>query len=198
MDLTEAQRRGLNTALSEATCLGLDIDEAGATAAVTLEVLALPADGATTTGRTVVLHLSGVGRIAASLRSQEWDEAKPTVYPLALGDLHDAIASFGGTHLHGWEFIDLPDSSWKQWFRLLSLDTTLSDEPASHVLELSQEEGVDPRELDLRVWFNDLDIADTDGQPIELEDFIDCGVKWWAAHDSGDPRTRNADIAPPL
>ena len=198
MDLTEAQRRGLNTALSEATCLNLDIDEAGATAAVTLEVLALPVDGATAAGRTVVAHLAGVGRIAASLRSQEWDEAKPTVYPLALDGLHDAIASFGGTHLHGWEFIDLPDSSWKQWLKLLSLDTTLSDEPASHVLELSQEEGVDPRELDVRIWFNDLDIRDADGQPILLEDFIDGGVRWWAAHDSGDPRTRNADIAPPL
>ncbi len=198
MDLSEEQRLGLNTALSEATCLGLEVDEANAVVRVSLEVLALPESGPPSTDRTFTLTLSGVGRIAASLRSQNWNQTEPMVEPLELSALATAVNSFGGAHLHGWEFIDLPESSWTQWGDLLSLDTTLSPDAAPHVLELSQEEGASPRELDLRVWFRAVGIRDLAGNAIPLQDFIDGGVRWWTAHDVGDPRTKSEDVAPPL
>ncbi len=198
MELSEEQRLGLNTAISEAACLALDVDEANAIVRVTLEVLSLPVSGPSSTDRTLTLTLSGVGRIAASLRSQNWNQTEPVVEPLALSALPSAVNSFGGAHLHGWEFIDLPESSWTQWGHLLSLDTTLSPDSAPHVLELSQEEGASPRELDLRVWFRAVEIRDPAGNAIPLQDFIDGGVRWWTAHDASDPRTKSADVAPPL
>ncbi|MBJ8346325.1 hypothetical protein [Antrihabitans sp. YC2-6] len=203
MDLSAGQLHGLNTALSEATCRGITVDDRGGKVSLTLDVLALPGEAEQPTPNpTVVLALAGVARLAASLRSQRWDQIAPTVEKLALEDLSTAVESFGGCHLHGWEFLDLPESSWTQWGHLLSLDTRLSNDEAPHVLEFSQEEGTSPRELDLRIWFTAIEITSPSGDPIALEEFIAGGLRWWTAHDAGDPRTQADhladDIAPPL
>ncbi|MTE11992.1 hypothetical protein [Nocardia aurantiaca] len=189
---------GLNRALSEATCLGIDVDPAAATLRLELDVLTLPEDGPPPPDCDIYLTLTGVSRVAASLRRQRWDDLAPVVLPLTLDGLHDAVRSFGGGALHGWDFLDLGDSSWSQWRKLLSFDTTLSDTPAAHMMEFSQEEGVDPRELDVRVWFEGLEVTDRQGAPIALREFIAGGVRWWHAHDAGDPRTMRPDVVPPL
>ncbi|MFI5778517.1 hypothetical protein [Nocardia sp. NPDC051570] len=189
---------GLNTALAEATCLAVTADPAAARFHLELEVLTQPTDGAAPQESRVHLTLTGVSRIAASLRVQNWDDIQPTVFPLTVEGLHDAIASFGGSALHGWEFIDVDDSSWSLWRELLSFDTTVSDRPATHVLEFSQQEGVDPRELDVRVWFENIEIETIDGRPIAPADFISGGQRWWKSHDSCDPRTMLPDVAPPM
>lgn len=41
-------------------------------------------------------------------------------------------------------------------------------------------------------------IHDADGREIPLTDFIAGGVRWWEAHDAGDPQTIRPGIAPPL
>ncbi|MFE3257777.1 hypothetical protein ACFXPS_20410 [Nocardia sp. NPDC059091] len=189
---------GLNRALSEATCLGIDVDTARATLRLELDVLTLPEDGPPPADCDIYLTLTGVNRVAASLRRQRWDDNEPVVLPLTLDGLHDAVRSFGGGALHGWDFLDLADSSWSQWRKLLSFDTTLSDTPGAHMMEFSQEEGVDPRELDVRVWFEGVEVTDRQGNPIPLPDFIAGGVRWWQAHDAGDPRTMRPDVVPPL
>ncbi|KAA0024744.1 hypothetical protein [Antrihabitans cavernicola] len=198
MELSDEQRHGLNTALSEATYVGLTIDEAAATVRVELQVLALPAEGPATENRTVILALTGVGRIAASLRKKDWYDEDPIVEPLDLAGIDAAVRSFGGGALHGWEFFDLPDSSWTQWRELLSLDTKVSDQPADHVVELYQQDGVGPRELDMRIWFTDVSIRNDGDADIPLQDFIDGGARWWDAHDHNDPRAVTAEVAPPL
>ncbi|MBF6328640.1 hypothetical protein [Nocardia transvalensis] len=189
---------GLNTALAEATCLGVTADAAAARIRLELEVLTLPTDGPPPEDRRVVLTLTGVSRVAASLRMQRWDEIEPQVFPLTLDGLSEAIAGFGGSALHGWEFIDVDDSGWALWRELLSFDTTVSDSPPVHVLEFSQQEGVDPRELDVRVWFEDIELETADGRPIPLAEFIAGGQRWWKAHDACDPRTMLPDVAPPM
>ncbi|MET7769216.1 hypothetical protein [Nocardia sp. NPDC005366] len=189
---------GLNTALSEATCLGLRVDSAARTLRLDLEVLTLPTDAPAIHDFKVSLTFLGVGRVAASLREQRWDDLEPRVLPLQLDGLSDAIRSFGGGRLHGWEFIDLDDSGWALWSELLSFDTRIDNHVCAHVLEFSQEEGIDPRELDVRVWFDNMVINDTEGREIPLTEFIAGGVRWWQAHDAGDPQTIRPGIAPPL
>ncbi|MEV4124830.1 hypothetical protein [Nocardia sp. NPDC049707] len=188
----------LNTALSEATCLGVDVDTANARLSLDLEVLTLPAEGAAPEDYRVQLTCTGVSRVAASLRMQAWDDLKASVLPLQLDKLDAAIRSFGGGRLHGWEFIDVDDSGWVHWSELLSFDTRIDSHVSAHVLEFSQEEGIDPRELDVRVWFDDIMIQDTNGAEIPLQQFIAGGVRWWAAHDAGDLRTMRAGIVPQL
>ncbi|MQY22349.1 hypothetical protein NRB20_54640 [Nocardia sp. RB20] len=189
---------GLNTALAEGTCLGLVPDAEAARVRIELEVLTLPTDGPPPTDHRVDLTLTGVSRVAASLRMQRWDDAEPKVFPLTLDTLGEAIAGFGGGALHGWDFIDADDSGWALWRELLSFDTTVSAEPGTHLLEFSQQEGIDPRELDVRIWFEDVTITTSAGTEIPLAEFIAGGARWWKAHDACDPRTMLPDVAPPM
>ncbi|MET8773666.1 hypothetical protein AB0H49_29740 [Nocardia sp. NPDC050713] len=189
---------GFNTAISEATCLGLEVDTEAAILRLDLTVLTLPADKAAPQDHQVRLTFTGVSRVAASLRVQRWDDIEARILPLQLDGLDEAIRSFGGGRLHGWEFIDVDDSGWALWRELLSFDTKIDDHTPSHVLEFSQEEGIDPRELDVRVWFDSLTVHDAKGKEIAPADFIAGGVRWWKAHDAGDPRTIRPGIVPPL
>ncbi|MET8875412.1 hypothetical protein [Nocardia sp. NPDC004604] len=193
MDTTE-----LDTALSEAACLGLQVDTENAQLSLDLEVLMLPVEGLAPQDYRVKLTFTGVSRVAASLRTQHWDDLAPTVLPLQLDGLDKAIRSFGGGRLHGWEFIDLDDSSWVHWSELLSFDTKIDSHASAHVLEFSQEEGIDPRELDVRVWFDGMTIHDANGTEIPVAQFIAGGARWWQAHDAGDPRTMRPGIVPQL
>ncbi|MGW5435926.1 hypothetical protein [Nocardia asteroides] len=189
---------GLNTALSESTCLGVEVDAAAGRLQLALEVLTLPADGPAPTDTKVLLTFTGVTRVAASLRIQRWDDIDAKVLPLSLDQLDEAIESFGGGGLHGWEFIDLDDSGWALWSELLSFDTVLDQRIAAHVIEFSQEEGIDPRELDVRVWFDRITVTDLSGREIPMAEFVAGGRRWWTAHDAGDARASKADVAPPL
>jgi hypothetical protein len=189
---------GLNTALSEGTCLGLVPDAAAARVRIELEVLTLPVDGPPPDDSRVHLTLTGVSRVAASLRMQRWDDAEPQVFPVTLDTLGEAIASFGGGALHGWEFVDADDSGWSLWRELLSFDTVVGDGPGTHLLEFSQQEGIDPRELDVRIWFADVVVHTLDEKQIPTAEFIAGGTRWWKAHDACDPRTMLPDVAPPM
>ncbi|MFC3963836.1 hypothetical protein [Nocardia jiangsuensis] len=194
---------GLNTALAEAVCLGSAFDPDGRTLCLELEVLRLPEtrSGVTADGRDgrVRLTLRGVGRVAASLRAQRWNHVDADILPLTPDTIDQAIKSFGGGRLHGWEFVDVDDSGWSLWRELLSFDAVLDPErPGAHVFEFSQEEGVDPRELDVRVWFDELSVQDATGAEISAAHFVADGRRWWAAHDAGDPRAVRPGIAPPL
>ncbi|WP_084505215.1 hypothetical protein [Nocardia harenae] len=194
---------GLNIALAEAVCLGSAFDPHGRTLCLELEVLRLPEtrSGVAAEHRDgrVRLTLRGVGRVAASLRSQRWNHVDADILPLAPDTLDQAIKSFGGGRLHGWEFVDVDDSGWSLWRELLSFDAVLDTErPSAHVFEFSQEEGVDPRELDVRVWFDELSVHDATGAELSPAHFVADGKRWWAAHDAGDPRAVRPGIAPPL
>ncbi|WP_280397643.1 hypothetical protein [Nocardia carnea] len=200
-------KTGLDKALSEAGCLGLTVDSEGKRLELDLEVLSLPEQTTGTStdeqwddvhAQRVRLIFHGVTRIAASLRMQRWDDLEPRILPLDLSGLGAAVHSFGGSRLHGWEFVDLDDSSWTLWSELLSFDTTIDTRIARHVLEFSQEEGIDPRELDIRVWFDTVSAERTNGQPLPLPDLVSGSQRWWAAHDKGDPRASHPYIAPPL
>ncbi|MFF5229529.1 hypothetical protein [Dactylosporangium sp. NPDC000521] len=197
MDLTNDQRDGLNIALNEAAWLGIDVDAGAARATMLVEVLTLPPVGPAPDDTTRLLHLSGVSRVAASLRNGLWNDAEASVEKLSLIDLDEAVRRFGGCPIYGWEFIDSPSQRWAAWRHRLSLDGHLSTEPAPHVLELFQEGCSDsPRHLDLRVWFSTLLVTHRTGEEISLQEFIDGGTRWWDGLHAGDPRTGGKGIAP--
>lgn len=204
--LEELDTAGLNTALSEATCLGATVDTQAKRLHLDIEVQTLPEPGdisptgdSTTEHMRVRLTFEGVTRVAASLRSQRWNDLDPRVLPLELSGLGEAITSFDGGRLHGWEFIDIDDSGWALWSELLSFDTVIdSRRIARHVLEFSQEEGVSPRELDVRVWFDTVEVYRADGRAVPLPELVSAARRWWAAHDAGDPRAFHPGIVPAL
>lgn len=190
MQLTDDDRDGLNVALNEATWCDLVAVPDRRRVAVGLNVLTLPAEGPAPEDTAVILLLDGVSRVAASLRHGRWDDASAQVEPLTVPTLTDAVRSFGGQALCGWEFVDPPADSWADWRDRLSLDAALSTEPAPHVLELFQESAMgEPRHLDVRVWFSELQVVRRTGKPVPLTEFVAGGRRWWDALYAGDPRT---------
>jgi hypothetical protein len=161
---------GLNTALNEATWIGLTVDAAARRADLLLDVLSLPPEGPAAAENLVVLSLGQVSRIAASLRDGWWNDAEAAVTPLELEELDAAVRSFGGCPVYGWEFVDPPEKSWSSWRHRLSIDARLGGDVPAHVLEVFQAseagEAGEPRHLDLRAWFGQIRITRPDGPDV--------------------------------
>lgn len=196
MPLTEDQKSGLGVALNEAAWLGISINEESHQVALGFRVLALPADSSAQRDDTIVtLLLSGVTRIAASLRSGRWDDPRAEVMPLTIELLPEVVRSFGGSPIYGWDFIDPAEDAWRDWRNRLSFDATVSDVPSAQVIELFQESGSGvARHLDFRAWFGELQVFDDHRNEIALEEFIAAGVRWWEGLHAGDPQTQGHGI----
>jgi hypothetical protein len=100
IELTEEIREGLNTALNEASLISVHVDRDTRTAWVTLSVLMLPEDdGPPPADPRVLLRLHPVGRVAASLRGGNWDDADA------------AVQHFEGTTFRWWWRVSAPNRS---------------------------------------------------------------------------------------
>ncbi len=191
------ERDGLNVALNEATWAAIDVDVAARRVRLLFDVLSLPPDGAASAGSRVIIAVSQVSRIAASLRMGWWNDQAAAVVPLQVADLDATVRSFGGSAIYGWEFIDPPEKSWLHWRDRLSADVRLHPSQSPHVIDLFQEGGsAQPRHLDLRIWFALIQITTPGGRDIRLPEFIASGVRWWDGLYSGDPRTSGQGIVP--
>ena len=194
MHLTQEQKHALGVALNEASFLGVEVDTGRRLAAVTFSVLTLPRTGAASSDRRVQFLLAGVSRVSAKLRDGIAPDKKGEVVGLELSDLLKTVEGFGGQPIYGWEFIDVHDTILERWGGEVSLDWRSNDQEYSHSLHLFQEGGT--RDLDLCVWFGDLQIRMPDGQPLSLDEFCEGGRRWWDALYAGDQRTEGFGIVP--
>lgn len=185
--MDEMTKSGLGVALNEASLLGVDVSRSRRMAAVTLSVLSLPPDDVPPTDDTrVSIVLENVGRVAASLRNAHWSDPSAQPVPFTLDDLLAVSQSFGQLPIYGWEFIDRTDD-FNSWSHRLSLDERLGDGGMAHSLTLFQEGG--DRHLDLIIWFDTLHVFDPQRRPIDIQQFIADGVRWWTRFNQGDLRT---------
>jgi hypothetical protein len=196
MDLTEDQKHGLNQSLNEATLLNAEVDPAGLWATIALRVLTLPGGEETSPPEDaqVQVTLQPVGRVAASLRLGRWNDTVAPVQPFTLDQLPEIVQGFDFEEIYGWEFIDIPDEEFRGWSDRLSLDFQSGSDAQSHTLDLFQDDG--NRFLQLRIWFDDLNIRNSRGAIVPLDDFIAGGKRWWDAMYSGDSRTAESLIFP--
>ena len=190
--LSAEQKTDLNVALNEATLLGTEVDPARRTAALTLSVLTLPADGPAPVDDRVQVILHPVGRVAASLRLGRWDDVEAKVVPFEITELLAIVESFK-VPIYGWEFFDR-DEDFEEWENRLSLDRRLGDEGMSQSITLFQ--AADERHLDLRIWFDSLRVNDPTGRRLDLAEFVAGGKRWWDGLYSGDHRTGGRGIFP--
>jgi len=185
---------GIGVALNEATLLGAEVSRERRMAAITLAVLSLPSDGGPAPEDSrVSLVLAPVGRVVASLRHSRWDDDSAPPVPFSLAELLATVQSFGGLPVYGWEFIDIAEG-FERWSGRLSLDERLGEGGDTHSITLFQE-GND-RHLDLRIWFDRLQVFRPDHTEIQLEEFMAGGKRWWDGLYSGDSRTGQAGIFP--
>lgn len=195
--ISQDERDGLNVSLNEATWAAIDVDVTARSVRLLFEVLSLPPDGAASADSHVIVAVNLVSRIAGSLRMGRWNDEAAEVVSLEVADLDTTVRSFGGCAIYGWEFIDPPEGSWLHWRDRLSVDVRLDQDESPHVIDLFQEGGsAQPRHLDLRIWFAQIEITTLDGSDIPLPEFIASGVRWWDGLYSGDPRTSGKGIVP--
>ena len=178
--MTPDQVDGLGVALNEADWHDLSVD--GDTVSALLTVLARDEDGDEVADPRRTLRLSGCARLAASYGPVLPDRPNGDPLPLDLEGLRGVLHRSGGTPIYGWEFVDAPVPEWLHASRL-SLDLPLGG-AGGHDLTLFQDlQG--KAHLDLRVWFTDLSVLDGSGHPLDLDDFIAAGVRWWDAMYAG-------------
>ena len=178
---------GLNTALNEATLLGLEVDPSRRLAGGTFAVLSLPESGELLTDRRVQMLFINVGRVAATLT----DPDQPGVVPIALEQLLDAVQSFGGRPIYGWDFVDIKNNPLQGSGAGKSLDIELVDGSKTHSISLFQEDGQKGgRRLDVCIWFEGLALLTPDGNEVDPDEFIAGGRRWWDAFHQHDPRTQ--------
>jgi hypothetical protein len=164
-------------------------------AAVLLSVLSLPEIGPEPDDRRVLLRLTEVGRVAASLRQGRWDDPDAPVETFSLAALSDVVRSFGAQAMYGWEFFDSEPTGWSWWQDRLSLDVRFDGGSEDHSVRLFQESGSGPvRHLDLGIWFGGLAGYDYQWRPIPLAEIADGGKRWWDGLHANDPRTRGHRI----
>ncbi|HEU5002111.1 MAG TPA: hypothetical protein VFW71_04955 [Actinomycetota bacterium] len=195
-ELTPRLLADLNVAMNESRLHDVTVRADRGEAAVLLSVLTLPEAGPEPEDPRLLLLLSGVARVAASLRPGHWNDEGAPAEPLELDQLGDVVSSFGGQPIYGWEFLD-SRSSWDHWRGRFSLDVHLGACEGLHVLDLFQESLGGPlRHLDLRIWFQRLAAFDYDWRPRDLTEVAAGGRRWWEAFNQGDPRTRGHRMVP--
>ena len=190
MELGEEVKSDLGVALNEATMLGAEVDTERSMAFVTFDVLTLPLVGPPPNDRRIQFVFHPIGRVAASLRLGDWNDAGAKVVPFELGDLLRVIEGFKEP-VYGWEFFDL-EGEFEKWQDRLSLDYRSGDAGMSHTITLFQV-GTD-RHLDLCIWFDSFGLRDGIGGFPKLDEFIAGGKRWWDGFYSGDPRTHGEGI----
>ena len=185
--LNERRRIGLGIALNEATLLGLEVDAQNRIAAATFRVFTLPKKGPSPADSRVQLLFRPVGRVAASLRNGRHDDPDAEVVPFPVEDLLANVQSFDGLPVYGWEFFDAHEKAITKLGDRLSLDWRSGEDGISHSIYLFQDPG--NRTLDIWVWFDELQVRDTEGNVIPIDSFIAGGNRWWEAFYKGDERT---------
>jgi hypothetical protein len=175
---------GLGVALNEATLTDVVVDVPARTVRVTLRVLTLPEGGPASEDFPVVLTLSPVGRIAASLRHGLWNDATAAVEPFPIEELSEVVRGLGGCEIYGGKFFDCGDEGFDTWAGRLSLDWHASEEDGrAHTLDLFQEGFEEEKNLhlDLRIGFDEMRLHTPTGTAIPVEEFIADGKRWWEA-----------------
>jgi len=180
LSLSEEEKAGLGVALNEATLVGIEIDEASHSAALTLAVLTLDKKGRSPKDPRIQIVLRNVGRAAASLRLGRWDDKAAPVVEFPPADLMERVLEFGGLPIYGWEFFDVHERELEKWGDRTSFDVTLSpDGGRRHSLRVFQEG--DEKHLDVCVWFDSMLFRNAALQELSLDTVIAGGRRWWDA-----------------
>jgi len=194
--LTEKQKQGLGVAFNEATLLGVEVSPGRSLCGITLSLLTLPESGPAPDDSRIQVLLHPVGRVAASLRMGRWDDDSAAVQPFELTNLLSVVQSFKGLPIYGWEFFDLSEDKFRSWSNRLSLDWHGDPAGMAHSVFLFQEGSVPERILDLRIWFREIEFRRPDGTPVDIENILSGGKRWWDGLYAGDKRTEGHGVFP--
>ncbi len=166
----------LGIALNEASLLFVRCERDLRRIVVGVNVLSLPEDGPESDDQRRLLELQRVSRIVCSYRGGHWDDEDAPTLSLTTEQLSEVIVDFGQVPIYGWEFVDAGDVQFDRWARRLSLDETWA-EGGAHTIDLFQD--ASDRILDIRIWFEDVEVRTSGGDLVPLDSFAGGGRRWW-------------------
>lgn len=175
-EITQDIKDGLNLALNEATIIGLDFDEKCKTVYITFYPIAVQKDGNIPDDNRFLFAFGNVGRLASSFTL---DKDTPAIKfdPNQLGD---KMSEFKNEQLYGWEFIDNGEVVFMDWSDNKSFDLIISnDYDKQHTIDLFQEDKYTRKSIDIRIWFDNIEIFDSNLNPFSIQTFIDNGKRGW-------------------
>jgi hypothetical protein len=187
MAWSEEQKSAFGVALEESTWVGAEVSPRGF-AGLTFSVLTLPdGPGPEPEDRRVQIILGGVSRVAARLLGGDWTDPNAKVIPFELDELLGIVTELQSA-VYGWDFLDVPaEEDFLKWSHQLSLDWVNGPFDQAHTLDLFQEAHV--KHLDMRIWFETIEIFRPTGESIDFDEFCADGKRWWDALHAGDGRT---------
>lgn len=170
-------RDGLNLALNEAIIIGLDFDEHQQIVYVTFYPIAIQQDGKIPNDNRFLFAFRNVGRLASSLTP----EPDLTAVKFEPGELGDKMSEFKNESIYGWEFIgNAEEISFKQWKDNVSFDIIINDDYFNqNTIDLCQQCKYSTKVIDIRIWFENIAVFDSDLKPFDIPTFIDNGKRGW-------------------
>ncbi|MBO9683460.1 MAG: hypothetical protein J7502_12460 [Flavisolibacter sp.] len=175
-DISQDLKEGLNYALNEASILGLDLDLSRRAVFVTFSPIAILTDGTLPADNRFLFAFRKVGRIAASLTPERDGKA----LEFEPSQLSDELDEFKNEQIYGWEFIDNGEKLFEDWQDNKSFDLILSNDfDKQHTIDLFQEDKCSNKSIDLRIWFQNIDIYDSGLQKVSIQTFNENGKRGW-------------------
>lgn len=179
MQISNELREGLDIAFNESTLNYVDIS--AEYVEVLLDCLCMNENNEFPEDSRVRVFFKSVGRIAVSYRKGEWNDEEAEVLKLDEKELKNAFEGLILDSMYGWEFINLDDTGFNKWSTRLSLDKiTATNWNTMNTIDLFAEQvGKDEVTIDLRIWFENLEIVDFNDRPMTVQEFVDSGKRGW-------------------
>lgn len=180
MKIDEKLRHKIGLALNEATILGVEFDEEKKLVSVSFAVVAIDKNGNVPDDNRLLFIFKPVGRFTASYRNGHWDDKNATIEKFEPKDILEIIQRFQGQAIYGWDFVNCGDKNFDTWKDRLSFDYSTGDNIGlTNTIDLFQEDG--DKHIDFRIWFDNFEILTSKYEKVELQDFIDSGIRGWDA-----------------
>jgi hypothetical protein len=169
-------KEGLNQALNEAEILGLDFNEARKTVYITFYPIAIQQNGQIPFDNRILFAFKNIGRIASSLTLNTGEPA----IPFNPCQLASKIDEYKNASIYGWEFIDNKEGFFNEWRDNKSFDLIIdNDFNSQHTIDLFQEDKFSNKSIDIRIWFDYIEIFDSGLNAVDIQLFIDNGKRGW-------------------
>lgn len=195
MQIDAEKRHRIGYALNEASLLGVEFNKEKKEVACTFSVIAMDKYGNVPNDNRLLFIFKPVGRFVASLRNGHWDDDEAEVETIKPDYINEIIQSFRCLPIYGWDFVNCGDQDFDTWKDRLSFDCYTGDNTGlENTIDLFQEGG--NRHLDLRIWFNDIEIYSPDHKPVEFEDFLENGKRGWEAIYADNEKVNHFGIIP--
>ncbi|AFM02758.1 hypothetical protein Fleli_0269 [Bernardetia litoralis DSM 6794] len=152
---------------------------------IILETIAVNEDGTVPNDSRLKFDFKNVGRIASLLKLGEWNDENAEIIKLTPEKLSEQIFKFNGDSMYGWEFINVDkyDEDFEKWESKASLDIKLQEKNGylNTIDIFSEHFSENCKTIDLKIWFDYLEIRTIQNESISLQEFIDRGIRGWNA-----------------